>query len=144
MRRWILGVAIIIALSGSITVYSDNLRVVASATGSVVAKRQSSLSFDLPGKIVEVAVVEGQQVEAGQLLARVDDTNQKFGLQQAEYTVQGAQAALNKLLEPVDARDVADAGANVKAAEGAYSAKAGAVSPSAIKAAQLQYQQALA
>src|SRR5262245_20107008 len=127
MRRWILLMAIAITLSGSTKVHSDNLRVVVSATGSVVAKGQSGLSFDFPGKVVEVAVVEGQHVEAGQLLARVDDTNQKFSLQQAEYTVQSAHAALDKLLEPVDPRDVADAAANVKAAEGVYSAKAGAV-----------------
>jgi HlyD family secretion protein len=115
-----------------------------TATGSIVPNRQSILSFELPGTVAEVWVSEGQHVRAGQPLARLDDTTQQFNLQQANYTVQAAQAALAKLLEPVDSADVSNAEANVKAAEGAYSAKASIVSPDTIKAYQLQYQQALA
>lgn len=115
-----------------------------TATGGVVARGQSDLSFDIPGVVVELDVTEGQHVQAGQVLARIDDTDAQFAFQQADAAVQSAQAALDKLLEPVDARDVANAEANVQAAEGNYSAKNAAVNPATIKAMQLQYQQAVA
>src|SRR5215468_12299977 len=82
-----------------------DLRSVVTATGAVVANEQSKLSFDQPGMVVALNVTEGQHVEAGQVLAQVDDTTQKFNVQQAEFTVEAAQAALNKLLEPVDTAD---------------------------------------
>src|SRR5579871_2908902 len=115
-----------------------------TATGSVVAKGQSNLSFDIPGVVIELDVTEGQHVQAGQVLARIDDTDAQFAFKEADAAVQAAQAALDKLLEPVDARDVANAEANVQAAEGNYSAKNAAVNPATIKAMQLQYQQAVA
>jgi multidrug efflux pump subunit AcrA (membrane-fusion protein) len=124
-------------------VYWDAIPSVINATGSIVPYRQSTLSFDLPGTVVELPVSEGQQVEAGQLLAREDDSTQQFNLQQANFAVQAAQSALDKLLEPVDARLISNAEAQVKAAEGAYSAKASAVGQGTINTLQLQYQQSL-
>src|SRR5215813_4872670 len=67
-----------------------------SATGSIVAKQQSSLSFVQPGRVVEVAAEEGRKVQAGQLLARLDDAMQQSSLDQANAAVQAAQAALDK------------------------------------------------
>src|SRR5258708_9476578 len=130
--------------SQPVRVNAANVNSAVTATGSVVAKGQSNLSFDIPGVVVELDVTEGQHVQAGQVLARVDDTDAQFALQQADASVQAAQAAMDKLLEPVDARDVANAAANVNAAEGNYSARNAAVNPATIKAYQLQYQQAVA
>ncbi len=121
-----------------------DLRLTVSATGSVVAKQQSNLSFDQPGRVLEVLAQTGQKVEAGQLLARQDDSTQKAALQQAEYSFQAAQAFLQKLLAPVDAGDIAKAEADVKAAQGNYSALANATSLEKIKSYELQYQQAQA
>ncbi len=172
MRRWLVGLAVVVLCGACAAVTlavrpgggggllrfgrpapvnlkkavidKGDLRSEVTATGSVVAKGQSDLSFDQAGTVVELLVSEGQHVEAGQILARLDDTNEQFNVQQAQFAVQAAQAVLDKLLEPVDPRDVANADANVKAAQAAYSAKAGAVSPDTIKTYQLQYQQAQA
>src|SRR5258708_2639002 len=128
----------------TVRIDKGDLQSIVTATGSVVANGQSALSFDFPGTVVEMPVQEGQHVTAGQLLAREDDTSQQLNVQQTNFAVQAAQAALDKLLEPVDARDVANAQATVKAAEGNYMSLQGSVSPSQLKAAQLGVQQAQA
>jgi multidrug resistance efflux pump len=135
---------IVIACSVYVTQISWAQQTSITATGRIVAKRQSNLSFDIPGTVVELPVQEGQHVDAGQLLAREDDAVQQLSFQQADLAAQGTQVALDKLLKPVDARDVANAEAAVKAAEGGYSGLAGAVNPNTIKAFDLQYQQAQA
>lgn len=147
MRRWYKGraclTAILLVVVFGTLVVPGAASSAATATGSVVAIEQSNLSFDIGGQVVSVPVAEGQHVEAGQLLAQVDDSTQQFNLQQADAAVQAAQAILDKLLEPIDSTLISNAEANVKAAQGAYSAKASAVSMDTIKALQLQYQQAL-
>jgi HlyD family secretion protein len=122
---------------------TGDVRVTVSATGSLVAEQQSPLSFSQPGRVVEVLVQEGQHVEAGQVLARVEDTTQRANLDQAEFAWQAAQAALAKLLRPVDARDIKNAEADVKTAEATYSSMANSTSLETIQAYAAQYQQAL-
>src|SRR5260221_7780997 len=76
-----------------------DLELSVSATGSVVAKNQSTLRFDQPAQVQEVLVEEGQKVEAGQVLARLDSTTPQFNLQQAEFALKAAQAGLQKILQ---------------------------------------------
>src|SRR6185312_6860195 len=45
------------------------------ASGYVVARRQASVSAKAIYKVVSVLVEEGQHVEEGQILAKLDDTN---------------------------------------------------------------------
>jgi HlyD family secretion protein len=89
-------------------------------------------------------VQEGQKVQAGDVLAIIDDSAQQAALDQANASLKAANAALQNILKPVDAGLIANAEANVKAAEDAYSAIANAYTPSQIQAYDLQYQQALA
>ncbi len=125
------------------TIDTGDVRLTVSATGNLVPEQQSPISFNQPGRVVEVLVQEGQTVEAGQTVARQDDTTQKAILEQAEFALQAAQAALAKLLKPVDARDIQNAEADVKTAEATYSSIANSTSLETIKAYQAQYQQAL-
>lgn len=48
---------------------------VLDATGYVVARRISTISSKVTGKVVEIYVEEGQQVEKDQIVARLDDSN---------------------------------------------------------------------
>jgi RND family efflux transporter MFP subunit len=125
------------------TIDTGDVRLTVSATGNLVPEQQSPISFDQPGRVVEVLVQEGQSVEAGQILARQEDTTQKASLEQAEAALQAAQASLAKLLKPVDARDIQNAEADVKTAQATYSSIANSVPLETIKAYQAQYQQAL-
>src|SRR5258708_37131053 len=84
------------------TVDKGDLKLTVSATGNVVANQQSKLNFDQSGTVKEVLVDEGQRVDAEQLLARLDDTTQQSNLEQAQFSLKAADAALQKLLKPVD------------------------------------------
>jgi uncharacterized repeat protein (TIGR03847 family) len=46
---------------------------VLDATGYVIARRQATVSSKISGKLAEVLIEEGVEVEADQLLARLDD-----------------------------------------------------------------------
>jgi membrane fusion protein (multidrug efflux system) len=58
-----------------------------TASGVVDARTSVDVAFQLAGKVVEVGPDEGSTVRAGQLLAQVDPTDYRLGLEQA-----GAQA----------------------------------------------------
>ena len=67
-------------------------------TSGNVEVTQVEASFKVPGRVAERPADEGQIVQAGQLLARLDDTDfrQQVALRQAE--ADAAKAALDKLL----------------------------------------------
>lgn len=61
-------------------------------TGTIAARVQSNLGFRVPGKIIERHVDVGQQVEAGQPLMRVDQTDLHLALTAKRNTVIAARA----------------------------------------------------
>lgn len=63
-------------------------------TGQITPHRIVSLSFRLPGKIVERTVATGDQVHAGQVLARLDDAEVRQTLRAAIADAQAAKASL--------------------------------------------------
>jgi RND family efflux transporter MFP subunit len=70
------------------------------ASGYIVARRRATVSSKVTGKVVKVMLEEGQRVEAGQIIATLDDSNwraaldqSKAQLQQAEANVDSAQTA---------------------------------------------------
>jgi len=67
------------------------------ATGYVVARRQATVSSKVTGKVVEVFVEEGMQVEQGQLLARLDDSIPRAQLRLAQSQLEAARAALEEV-----------------------------------------------
>ena len=62
------------------------------AAGYVVARRAATVSAKLTGLVTEVLIEEGQRVEAGQVVARLDDTNIRASLEQARAQLAAAQA----------------------------------------------------
>jgi RND family efflux transporter MFP subunit len=64
-----------------------------SFTGLIGARVQSDLGFRLPGKIVERLVDAGQEVEAGQPLMRIDDTDLRLALTAKLNAAAAARAA---------------------------------------------------
>jgi RND family efflux transporter MFP subunit len=67
---------------------------VLDASGYVVARRQATLMSKITGRLVEVLVEEGQRIAAGQVIARLDNTNATAALVQAEARVAEAEANL--------------------------------------------------
>ena len=68
----------------------------ADITGEVRAQIQTDLAFRLAGKVVERRVDVGSHVRAGDVLARIDDTEQRADVESAEAGLQAAQATLNQ------------------------------------------------
>jgi RND family efflux transporter MFP subunit len=69
-------------------------RTVLNASGYVTARRQATASSKVTGKVVDVLIEEGMKVKEGQVLARLDDTNVKTGLDVAAAQLESAKAAL--------------------------------------------------
>jgi RND family efflux transporter MFP subunit len=69
-------------------------RTLLNGSGYVVARREATVSSKVTGKVIEVLIEEGMRVEAGQVLARLDDTNVKASVQLAEAQLGEAKAAL--------------------------------------------------
>ncbi len=67
---------------------------VLNASGYVTARRQSTVSSKVTGKVVEVLVEEGMKVEKDQVLARLDASQARFALALAEAQLQAARRAM--------------------------------------------------
>ena len=63
------------------------------ASGYVVARRQATLTAKIQGKVLEVNFEEGQKVKAGDIVARLDDSNLQAALHQAQALEVQAKAA---------------------------------------------------
>ncbi|MBX7198738.1 MAG: efflux RND transporter periplasmic adaptor subunit [Rhodospirillaceae bacterium] len=65
------------------------------ASGYVVARIQATVSAKITGKVREVLIEEGQRVEKGQVMARLDDSNALAALAQAKAQLAQAEAAFD-------------------------------------------------
>jgi RND family efflux transporter MFP subunit len=65
------------------------------ASGYVVARRKATLATKILGKLTEVNFEEGQRVKAGDIVARLDDSNYSAALRQAQAVAAQAKATLD-------------------------------------------------
>ena len=65
-----------------------------TATGSVATPAQSKLGFKSSGRLAELLIKVGDQVAAGQPLARIDDGDLQVALVQAQANLSSAVAKL--------------------------------------------------
>ncbi|RYD34758.1 MAG: efflux RND transporter periplasmic adaptor subunit [Verrucomicrobiaceae bacterium] len=71
-------------------------RTLLNASGYVSARREATVSSKVTGKVMEVLVEEGMKVTAGQVLARLDDSNVKAGMRLAEAQLDSARKILEE------------------------------------------------
>lgn len=67
------------------------------ASGYVVARRQATVSAEITGRIREILFEEGTEVEAGQVLARLDDTRARLALDELRARVTAARSRIASL-----------------------------------------------
>ena len=123
-RRWLIGVALAFLLAGGAIVWWINrpevmaVRTVAvressssnvggqktllNASGYVTARRLSTVSSKVSGKVMEVLVEEGMKVEAGQVLARLDSSNAEKSLELVMAQLESARKALDETKANLD------------------------------------------
>ncbi|MBN1513303.1 MAG: efflux RND transporter periplasmic adaptor subunit [Phycisphaerae bacterium] len=75
---------------------SGGNRTLLNASGYVTARREATVSSKVTGKVVEVLVEEGMQVEADQVLARIDSSNVEKSLHLAKAQLESARKSLGE------------------------------------------------
>ena len=86
------------------------------AEAAVLPVRHAALSMSASGIVAEVLVAEGETVEEGQLLLRLQDVHQQAAVAQAEAGLASARAQLAGLQAGPRAQEIATAQANLDAA----------------------------
>ena len=121
MRKWIIIVVIILVVvgggfvfiqsRGGLAALTSNAKSDAAATplpaiqnspsvivnAIVVPNRYATLSLSASGTVADVLVKEGDRVNAGQLIAQLDNQRQVIAIAQAEANVRSARAHLGEL-----------------------------------------------
>lgn len=69
---------------------------VLQATGYVTARRQATVSAQITGKLIEVLIEEGEHVDAGQILARLESKSQRAQLAEADAQLGEARARVRQ------------------------------------------------
>ena len=80
-----------------------------SFSGHVRAARRVDLSFNVPGKIIELPVVEGAQIEKGALIARLDDRTYQSKLKAAQAEFNKAEANYRRAEKLLKSGDITQA-----------------------------------
>ena len=86
-------------------------------SGSAAAERSAALGFEVAGVVASVAVESGQTVEAGEVLALLDDADAQRRIATAEAQVRLALLRLEALLADPAASEIAAARQAIEAAE---------------------------
>ena len=114
-----------------------------SAEGNVVPKSASDLAFRTGGRVAEVLVSEGDVVQQGQPLIRLQDDELKIAVAQAQAALDLAQANLAQVEQGARPEEIAAAEAARRAAQAQVNAAAadrdrltGGATDAAIAAAQ--------
>ena len=89
-----LGALLLASVAGGGYLYWDNANHFESTDDAFIAARQFAIAPKVSGYITEVPVTDNQHVEAGQVIARIDDRDYRTSLAQAEAQVDAAQASI--------------------------------------------------
>ena len=71
-------------------------------SGAIRAGNTAELGFEVPGRIIELPVIEGQQVSQGDLIARLDPADFQSRLDQAEANYRQAQSTFERYKEIIE------------------------------------------
>ena len=72
-----------------------------TASGEIVAERYADIGSSVMGRVVELPVIEGQQIEQGSLLARIDPVQAQSELDAAEAAIGALEADARAASEQV-------------------------------------------
>ena len=91
------GLILFIFVTGAGYLYWDSARHFATTDDAFVAARQFSIAPKVSGFIMAVPVSDNQHVEAGGVIARLDDRDYQVALEQGEAQVAAAQASIQNI-----------------------------------------------
>lgn len=86
-------------------------------TGEIRSRYETELSFQVGGKLINRAVDVGANVKKGMVLAQIDETDQRLGVDAARSSVNAARAELDRALsDEARYRDLLERGLTTRAA----------------------------
>jgi len=92
----------------------SSFRTARDYTGTIVAARESAVAFERAGKVIKIVVDQGERVEAGQELARLDERHLLADRRRLEANLQEATARLDELIAGPRKEQIAAAEADVR------------------------------
>ncbi len=107
----------------TLNLYSVARRTVTASvtgTGSLVPMAQANVNFKVSGVLTEIDATVGGHVTAGEVLARVDATNQNQALAAAQANLQVAQANLQAVETPLTSGQISQLQHNLAIAQQSY------------------------
>jgi HlyD family secretion protein len=120
----------------TVTVSQGLIEVTIGSSGNVAAGQQVNLAFGASGTVSQVSVTAGQQVKAGQVLAQLDTTDLQLQVQNAQASLDAAQANLQQAQQPATSEDLASAEASLASAQANYDSVKAGPSPADLASAQ--------
>lgn len=109
------------AAPATVAVTRGNLVASVSGSGSVAAEQSLNLAFQANGNVTDVLVKEGDSVQAGQVLAKLDDRNLQLQVVSAQSSLDSAKARLAQAQEGnAKPEDLAAAKAQLASAQANY------------------------
>jgi HlyD family secretion protein len=101
----------------TVAIARENLTVTVTANGTVQPEMSINLSPKTSGVLRQLLVKEGNTIKAGQVLAKMDDSNLQGQLLQAKGQLAQAEANLQKLIAGNRPQDIAQAQAQLTEAQ---------------------------
>jgi len=101
----------------SAVVERGDMIVAVSASGAIEPAHRADLALEMGGRVTDVAVEVGDEVQEGDLLVGLDTDRPKLQLEQAEANLASARAQLAKLEAGPRDQEVEASEANLRAAE---------------------------
>jgi len=104
----------------TVVVERGTLRASVDATGSVAPETRLELNFKSAGRVAEIIIVEGDQVEGGEVLARLETADLEQALIQAQANLAISEAQLAQTEDGSSAEELASARAALESALADY------------------------
>src|SRR5712692_3953801 len=81
---------------------SRDLDAVVSASGKIQPKRLVNISADTPGRVVNLAVNEGDKIKKGQFLLQIDPKSLRTRVDSGAASLEAAQGSLDQIKQSVE------------------------------------------
>lgn len=99
------------------TVEKGTLTTSVSGSGQVSVSNQVDIKAETEGKVVSIAVKNGQEVKAGAILVKLDSSDAERAVRDAALGLQSAKLSMDKLKKPATADTILQAENSLKSAQ---------------------------
>src|SRR5713226_1397356 len=79
-----------------------DLEAIVSASGKIQPKRLVNISADTPGRVVNLAVNEGDRIKKDQFLLQIDPKSLRTRVESGAASLEAAQASLDQMKQSVE------------------------------------------